>query len=178
MQCSRAFGALITMRDDPMDAEPPEKFEPSDYHSKGLAEDKAELESLECLSTEQRAESAAKANDDALARWETRKQERIEQRQRYDAMLAQAKAWKPPTSDHVGLRDFMIDQLRNSIDIDCNGRWDMKPEIMSTQSWYEHEISALKNSIERHEEGHKKEIARAKKKTSWLNDLRASLQPQ
>jgi len=38
LSCARAFGALITMRDDPHDTPIPETFEPSDYNAKKLAE--------------------------------------------------------------------------------------------------------------------------------------------
>jgi hypothetical protein len=36
MECARAFGALIEMRDEPMNAKIPETFEPSEHHVNGL----------------------------------------------------------------------------------------------------------------------------------------------
>lgn len=32
LQCARAFGATVTMRDDPMSAEIPERFEPGGFY--------------------------------------------------------------------------------------------------------------------------------------------------
>ena len=42
MGCARAFGATIDMRDEPLGAEIPEKFELSDYHSAKIDEAKRE----------------------------------------------------------------------------------------------------------------------------------------
>ena len=44
LQCARAMGALIMMRDEPHDAPIPERFEASDYYSKSLAEARERLE--------------------------------------------------------------------------------------------------------------------------------------
>ena len=38
LNCARAFGALINMRDDSLDAEIPDEIKPSDHHVKALAE--------------------------------------------------------------------------------------------------------------------------------------------
>ena len=63
LQCARAFGATITMRDDPFDAPIPEKFEPSDYNLKRLIEVKHELKRLQSLTAEQiEAECEAEYN--------------------------------------------------------------------------------------------------------------------
>ena len=43
LNCARAFGACVTMRDDPSDTPIPGKFEPSDYHIKALKEAKEDL---------------------------------------------------------------------------------------------------------------------------------------
>lgn len=51
--CSRAFGALISMRDSASDAEIPYEFKPSDYHLRELGEAKAKLKALPLMSTEE-----------------------------------------------------------------------------------------------------------------------------
>jgi len=66
MQCARAFGACVMMRDDPMDAPIPERFEPSDYNVKRLAEAKAELVKLQAMT-----------NDEKIAFGESKKAESI-----------------------------------------------------------------------------------------------------
>lgn len=47
MSCARAFGALITMRDDPADAEIPDEFKPSDYHVRELEKARERLSEVE-----------------------------------------------------------------------------------------------------------------------------------
>jgi len=49
MGCARAFGALIMMRDDPNDATIPDKFEPSDYHAKGIIKAREKLAKLKAM---------------------------------------------------------------------------------------------------------------------------------
>lgn len=44
--CARNFGATITMRDEPLDAEIPE-FQPSDYYVKRISEIKKDINTLE-----------------------------------------------------------------------------------------------------------------------------------
>ena len=50
MRCARAFGALIEMRDDSMDAPIPDEFSPSDYHVKAKAKAEETLKRLRSIS--------------------------------------------------------------------------------------------------------------------------------
>lgn len=34
-------------------------------------------------------------------------------------MLDQVQLWQPPTDDHMGLKEFMIQQIEESIKFDC-----------------------------------------------------------
>ena len=52
LNCARAFGALVSMRDEPSDKEIPEKLEPSDYHFKAKATAENNLSTLNSLSNE------------------------------------------------------------------------------------------------------------------------------
>lgn len=71
MQCARAFGALIMMRDDPSDAQIPEQFEPSDYNRRARERAVAELQRLQNLTWDEIG-AAARADYDAAVRcWET-----------------------------------------------------------------------------------------------------------
>lgn len=47
MRCARAMGACVMMRDDPMDAPIPDKWEPDDYYRKRLEDAKAKLAAAE-----------------------------------------------------------------------------------------------------------------------------------
>lgn len=174
MQCARAFGALVTMRDDPSDAVIPETFEPSDYNAKALVQAREELGRLQAMTVDQQAAACQAKNDEELAYWERREVERAEQRARYEIMLAKVRAWSPPTTDHIGLKEFMEKQLIESIDFDCGHKWE-RPEPKTRSAWYEAALAAAKRNVEYHIAENKKEIARARSRTEWVASLRRSL---
>ena len=59
MGCARAMGACISMREAAHDAEIPEQFEPSPYHTEQLAKAKADLAAFEAM-TEAEKQAARK----------------------------------------------------------------------------------------------------------------------
>lgn len=174
MQCARAFGACITMRDDPSDAPIPEKFEPAPYYANALKEAEAELERLRVMTIDQQDVAAREHNDLELASWRSREDERVLQRHRYEVMLEKAKAWTAPTEDHVKFREFMISQLSESIEWDC-GRSSPQPTPLKRSEWYSKAIADAMLRVARYEEEVEKEIERANDRTAWVKALRDSL---
>ena len=177
MHCARAFGALITMRDDPMDAPIPDEFLPSDYYARSLEADEAELIRLEGLSGDEiTAEHAAaiiahaKSRDDSLATKATHKA-------RYEAMLSQVKSWEAPTPDHVELKSFMAKQLTESIDFDCRDYSFYHAELPPVTEWQEERLIAARKSVERSRKSMAEEIERCANRSQWVRDLLASLTP-
>lgn len=176
LQCARAFGACITLRDEPAGAPIPDEFQPSDYHEKALASAKAELARLEALSDRDVARAADADYEAAAEGWKKRRAEKITQLQRYEAMLAKAEAWIPPTPDHQGLKDFMCEQLRQSIDFDCGGgSWDKLPTRQTEAAWRFNAIETATRSIAHHTKEHAKEVERCRGRTEWVRALRASV---
>ena len=47
--------------------------------------------------------------------------EREQTRSRYEAMLEKVYAWKPPHDDFIKSKEFMIQQIKQSIEFDCDG---------------------------------------------------------
>lgn len=66
LQCARAFGALITMRDDSLDAPIPEKFEPDDYHIKKLAEAIQEQKRLQSMTDDEKVSFGIQAREENI----------------------------------------------------------------------------------------------------------------
>ena len=66
LRCARAFGALISMRDEPIDAPIPERFEPSDYHLKELEKAKKRLKEVKKWNEETAEQEAVRAYQEAL----------------------------------------------------------------------------------------------------------------
>jgi hypothetical protein len=176
MTCARAFGALITMRDDPTDAPIPEEFPAhTSYYDDQIAAAKIALAELPSLGY---GECVARANaeyDAALASHAARAKERELHRQRYETMLAKATEWKPPTSEHAGLRAFMIEQLSTSINHDCSGQYDTPPKRLTGDEWREAQLRRAERDLSYGTEQRDKEIARTAGRNEWLRQLRASL---
>lgn len=177
MQCARAFGATITMRDDPMSAPIPERFEASDYHRTELKKTLARLERLARMSPIEAQTECQAFNAMRLRAWAESCDRRAIQRARYQAMVGQAMAWAPPTSEHEGLKRFMIQQLSESIDIDCSSKYGpLYPTPMRWPEWLEREREQVRHDIAYHSRNLADDVRRANERTSWVLDLRGSLQ--
>lgn len=174
MECARAFGALVHMRDNPQDAEIPEVIEPSTFYAKELDKATADLAALEAMDDETIRERAADANVKAEKYYHDEVARRHAERARYYAMLDKVRAWTPPTPDHEDLKRFMTEQLCTSIDFDCKYVPD-RPVPKSPTEWLNKQREELKRSIERYTEENNKEIARAAERTAWIKALREAL---
>lgn len=176
LTCARGFGALIMMRDEPMDAPIPDEFKPSNYHREKLIEARKEKALLETFSDEAKDDYCKEYNDEQLARWEKRKAEKEALEVKYKEMLAQVIQWQPPTPDHEGLKEFMIKQIRESIDFDCNMKYDEKPEPLSVEQWFQKRKEKVELNINYHTYENRKEVKRAADRTAWVVALKDSLQ--
>lgn len=173
--CARAFGALITMRDEPSDAKIPEKFEPSDFYLKSRETAEAKLAELRAMTPEQCEAAALASYLDACERNQTRRKENIDLRNKYQAMVTEVVLWEPPTPDHVPMKEFMIEQLHSSISFDCGGDYIVDPPKASGVTWLANYVHSLERDIERYIAHHNEEVERAKTRTEWVNALRSSL---
>jgi len=176
LKCARAFGALISMRDKPIDAPIPEKFEPSDYHLKEIEKAKKRLEEIKGWNEEKAEQEAEQAYKEALKKREEtiKKNELI--RKRYEDMLFKVQKWKPPTPDHEGLKKFMIQQLEESIEFDCF--IPEMPQCLSGEEFREEQIKKALNDIEHHGKEYVEEVNRVYERNKWLLLLRESLKNQ
>lgn len=172
LSCARAFGALITMRDDPHDAPIPETFEPSDYSAKKLEEAKSRLAELNQM-TVAAAEAAASAAFEAAMKSHQEYEDReTAGERRLETMLAKVKAWTPPTANHVEMKNFMVEQLT----ISKRGSYRSPvPTKMSGKDWLVAEIEKAHRDIGYHAAEHAKEVERAAGRTEWVRQLRGSL---
>ena len=175
MSCARAFGALITMRDEPADAEIP-KFKPSEYHTKALSEKRDLLKRLEGMSEEYAEESASRSYKTRIAEWNKRMKEYADLRVKYEAMLEKVISWEPPSPDHIEMKEFMQDQIKESIVFDCHdgGVRDVAKE--SGEEWKNAQIQEVERSIIYHEEEMKKEEERVIGRNEWVSQLKNSLE--
>lgn len=173
LNCARAFGALITMRDDPADAPIPEEIKPEcSYNEKRLAESKARLAELNAMTPDEMLSACEHAYATALASHDKYEADAAEEDRRLDAMLEKVDAWTPPTANHVEMKKFMIDQLT----ISKRGSYrSPMPEMLSPSEWHEAEVKKAMKDVSYHAGEVATEIERAKGRTEWIRALRSSL---
>jgi hypothetical protein len=176
MQCARAFGALVMMRDEPSDAPIPEEFAPSSYHDKAIAEERERIAKLNAMSQEQAERAAAVAWDAAETSRLASLQNIRALRAKYDAMLTKVGSWTPPTPDHAELHKFMREQIEQSIDFDCGEKYYSTPtERKNGSVWLAEQLREASRSLAYHMEEAHKERERAASRTAWVCALKQSL---
>lgn len=176
MGCARAFGALIEMRDSPNDAPIPDKFEPSDYNAKRLIEAREELAKLKAMSAEERAAFGESAKAGDIERSREYIEEALAENSRLEDMAAQVRAWTPPTKDHQGLKNFMLQQIDVSKnDVDYLERFMAEEQAKPVTAYYVEAVSSAARDMKYHAEENAKEVERTNSRTEWVQQLRASI---
>lgn len=173
MNCARAFGALIMMRDDDRDAKIPDEFKPSDH---GLRQKERAEKGLKAVLawTDENARREARASYDmAMAAYKKTKASHLAMATRYQAMLAEVKRWTPPTPDHEGLKKFMVEQLESSLNGDCYAP--ALPKLEPWRKFKDREIADAKRDIAYYAKSYADDVRRAEERTGWVRDLRRSL---
>ena len=183
-QCTRAFGATIHMRDDSLDV-PYEPRTPSEYYTSSLQSRKEELERIKAISDEeiiQELQSSWKENLEYHEKGLERDKANLE---KLNSILASAKAWVPPTEDHEGLRDFMIEQIESTIKVDGDPSYHVNKIVQIKQEmkdgidpkvYREERIKEIKDKISYYEVEHQKELVRCKQSNDWMEKFFGSIQ--
>ena len=176
LNCARAFGATITMRDDPKDTPIPEEFEPSDFYKKEAAKARKEIDAI----CKMKIADCEKAADKEYVKAELERKlclkDNREQILSYKAMLEEVKGWTTPSEDHKEFKKFMIEQIESSIGFDDMSDHYSKPsEKLTGKQWKESKIGSLIKSVERYDEEYAKEVDRTNQRNKWVRQLRESL---
>lgn len=172
--CARAFGALVSMREDSMDAPIPDNLPVDTYHQKELKREIEELHRLENM-TETEAKKQSKLEyDKSMKEWQKSRERNALLKNKYETMLNNVKEWKPPTSDHVGMKEFMIQQITESIKFDC-GEYPAPKPLIGWSSWLDDKIAWTRKDIAYHEKEWAEEQERTKNRNEWLSALRQSV---
>ena len=170
MKCARVFGALITIRDEPLDAPIPKEFQLSDYHLRELEKARQRLKEGKNWDEEWAEKEAEKAYQEAVRIRNEIITRQTQLRQRYEKMLAQVEAWIPPTPDHRELKQFMIEQLKRSIEFDC-GHIPDEPQRLTGAEYKRQQLEEAQRAVDYYEE----KVSRVKETNKWLQALRESL---
>lgn len=173
-RCARAMGALVLMRDEPIDAPIPEKFVPDDFYEKEVTLDKQRLDKLTNASQQELLAMYDERHREVDEYYQEHSRTKATMKQRYQAMLKLVRAWDPPTEEHDGFKEFMVNQLQESMDADCYEPEKPGPK-MSFEEWRKAEIFHTKRDIERSEERHAEELRRTNARNEWVAALRKSV---
>jgi len=176
MRCARAFGACITMRDDPTDKEISE-FKPSPCYKESLDKAKRDLSKVKNTTLEEAEKRAQQKYEKETKDKEEGIQKNIELRSKYQTMLVKVRGWEPPSPDHQELKDFMIKQITNSIEFDCSNEYwlNQKLKLLTGQEWKEQKINRLFKDIIYYNSEWEKEKERVAGRNAWIKALRESL---
>ena len=177
MNCARAFGATITLRDESGGGEAiPEQFEPDSYHLRALTTARETLATLESMTpTECDLKAAAEHTTSEVQRL-SRIKELDTLRHQYQEMLICAERWVPPTEEHVGLKEFMVKQIQDSINWDCDASFYATPTPnMTGLEWAEAAKEKAIKDIGYHKKKHAEEVERTEQRNTWIAALRSSL---
>jgi len=183
-QCTRAFGATIHMRDNPLDS-PYEPRTPSEYYVNSLQSQREELEKMESLTDEeivQEFETSTKENLDYHEKALEKNKANLE---KLNSILSSAKAWVPPTGEHEGLGTFMIEQIESTIKMDGDPSYHVNKIVQIKQEmeggidpkvYREERMKEIKDRILYFEDEHQKELVRCKQSNDWMEKFFESIQ--
>lgn len=177
MQCARAMGACVTMRDEPSNKSIPDEFKPSSYYIDRLKETKKELNELKKLSLAELEQKARSKYWTELKEKEKAIKKNNKLRQKYNDMLIKVRKWKVPTNEHMGLREFMVKQIETSILSDCSNSYykEQNIHLLSRQEYFKEQHAKLLKDIIYHSKENIDEIERVAQRNNWIKELRESL---
>jgi hypothetical protein len=179
LRCARAMGVCVAMREEDSNIPPPEKFEPDSHYFENLEKAKEDLRVVEEM-TEKEKELGAKAyNTRQKDNAKGYKKDNADLKAKYIEMLDKVESWEPPTEDHVNFKEFMLNQLNESIQFDCStNEAAYKPKTMGKQHWYAEQLQLHKRNVKYYEEATEKEIKRTEEKNKWIGALYDSLKEE
>lgn len=176
LQCARAFGACITLRDEELTSDIPE-FKPSDYHLKKIREIENERITLENTLDALLQLQLDKEHEDRVSSYHNWEKENRLRFERYEAMLVKARAYKAPTSEHVEYAKFLVSQIEDSMKFDCFAYSDLPPVKPSLEEWKANKIRNLYKDLAYHSKEYDAELERVEKRNLWIKALKESLTP-
>jgi vacuolar-type H+-ATPase subunit I/STV1 len=175
LQCARAFGACIMQRDDPMTDEP-KRQEPSDFYTKRVAEAEKKLKQLQAMPTKRQQDYGEEQRAKALASAKQMLASERRENERLDGMAAQVRAWQPPTDEHKGLKDFMLEQIKISRhDLAWAENYVREAEEKTVEAYFVEAVSKAVRDVAYYKEEMAKEQARNNQRNDWIDALYRSL---
>lgn len=171
IDCLRAMGVAIEMRDDPGDRQVPRQFPfvPEDnYHYKALQGAKADLKKWQKTSLADRIALMRDSLDAEVRSFEDHIARQAEGNARLARILANLTAWRVP-DDLKNYREFMLDQVR--ISQDSGTYYETALEKLQGTSIEDHMVEheqVLRENVEYHKKHLAEDEKRAAERNAWL----------
>lgn len=181
-QCMRAFGATIHMRGNDLSAKY-EPRQPEEYHQKEMNSIKGRIKVLK-KQTDKSLIYVEKKGLESSKKHHVNSIKRIkEQKSLLDKIMIDVRKWTPPTSEHKELKKFMDDQIRQTIEFDCNTEYHENALIkiesdllnINAKEIRQREIDKCKKDMEYHFRHYQKEVEGCERSNKWVQDLLTSL---
>ena len=182
-KCMRAFGATIHMRDESLS----EKYKPrkvDDYYIDSVKEAEEKLNKLKEADDNFFLNKVRKELKKDYAYYKEQIEKRKITKERLESILAETQKWNPPTDDHVGIKDFMISQLNETLKYDGDYSYyeeELDEILMKLESPID--IQAIKNQmledaedeLKRAKERLEEEIKRCESSNEWVEKFLESI---
>lgn len=174
--CTRAMGATIMMRDEPLSTPIP-RFEPSPYYAKQIETSNRSLRELEAMDVDQQSEYGRTEQKSQIESLEKSLARVRDQNARLLDMEQKVAGWVPPTKEHVGLKHFMLQQIETSKDDEQYylSNLDSAKEVAPVKV-YADAVAAAKSQIEYYKKQQEREVKQTAERNAWVDALRGSLQ--
>ena len=181
--CIRNFGATIHMRDEPMSAEVIER-KPSDYHIKEINKANNTIGIINAMSDDELIQFRTKELNESRQYYLEAIEKSKANNEKLNRFLEEARNYVPPTIDHSGYKSFMIDQITQTIEFDCNDKYykdklnaiDSELLTLSAATIKESKIKQALKDLDYHKEEHKKELQRCKESNEWISQAIKSIE--
>lgn len=179
--CARGFGAFSHMRDD---FNQPLNY-PNincDHYDNEISKYQKELLYFDQISDDDLRASLVSETEKNIKFFAERVAEKVKLSLKYNDMLDKVNNWNPPTSNHIGLKSFMIEQLKTSIDFDCNIKFDLSQiEDLKLKSsidldiYRKNKINEIKLRMQRCMDYRKSDLERNRNNCQWISELNNSV---
>ena len=168
LKCSEAFSRRASeegeLKEHPVD----------EYHKEELEKAKKELLTAGTLTTEQAEVEVEKKYTREVKDCEDSIQENKDLRLKYETMLTKVNNWKAPTSKHIPLKEFMVEQIQSSIKHDCY-YVPTTPKKQTPQEWLDAQIKSAQWNVDYHKKEWEESLERNKGNNNWVRNLKESL---
>lgn len=170
--CAHAFN--FRMRDLPIGSEIPEP-KMDDYYVKAVERDTERLAAAKALTIEQAQQAASDTYVAALNAAANAELRRLDHVKQYNKMVAEVRAWVPPTPAHQGIKDFMLQQLQVTYEFDLNP---YKSDIVlqTPEQYIETEIASAQRSLDYSLEHLEEQTRKFNEGVEWVNALTKSIE--